>query len=768
MKTKKIPKKKVLSNSTLGRMYSDETPSTGAGWNKNETLLFEPKTLILIIITSALTLLFTYFSDQGVSFLTSVISPIPAHAPFDGTVAPVKQVPNWVLLTEAERKYTYDQLPASKLTPLPTYNPTRLATSMNNLKWGDAKDDQIRNEKITFPVPYMGNYYLDNIEGSGSHLAVDIKIPTNTPIFAIANGTVVKADEGNGGFGHHIVIQHTNVPSINDANVKTTYYSTYSHLSTVQVKLHGVVTKGQQIGLSGATGTATTPHLHYQIDKDTVAWHPFWPFTSAEQNAAGYSFFQAINNGLGKDKALASTINPMEYVQKYYQGQAVASAPIVPDIPVVITPPEDLYTFKVLIPGGNQYEKTSEIPFAIQAFDADGKMISMPSFNDNVTLSTKSNNGTLNKTTITSQDLKVGMVGGLSYVPTAIGTDTIVITFKGKQFTSSEFTITQPVSLIDRLELSPSKTEVAVGEPVTISVTAFDANSQPITTVSKINGDTIGVEVTPVIADITTKTINVNSFTNGVATIIVTPTESGTFNVSTLMGDVRFSSASITVIAATVVPEDVSTIKATDETPVTTDTTLAADASETNATAQIATFTDVPADSPLYIPLSDLKTAGLISGYADGTYHPENTVTRAEAITFVLRVLSQEVKEDIKATFPDVAVDQWFAKYVTTAFELGFVKGYPDGTFKPSVTVNLAEFSTMLFVAAGADIDPVVGVLPSGITASDWFAPYIQAGIKQGFLVVKDNTIDAAKPLTRGDVAEILYRLKNVVNQLKN
>ena len=510
MKTKKISKKKSYSSSRGTRLYSDDAPATGAGWKKRELFLIEPRIFVAIVITSALTLLITFFGDRGVSFLTSVISTVPAHAPFDGTVSPIKLVPDWVKLTEAERKSTYDQLPASMLIPLPTYNAARLATSMDSLKWGDSKDDQVRDEKITYPVPYMGNYRLDNIEGSGSHLAVDIKVPTNTPIQAIANGTVVKVDLGEGGFGHHIVIQHTNFPSIADANVKTTYYSSYNHLSTIQVKVNDVVKKGQQIALSGMTGTATTPHLHFQIDNDSVLWHPYWPFTSAEMSAAGYGFFEAINNGLGKDKALAATINPMEYVQKYYQGQAVASAPVVSDVPVspvVTTPIENSYTFNVLLPGGSQYEQTASVPFAIQAFDDKGKMLSMPNFTDTVTISTKNNNGTLNKTTLTSQDLKVGMVGGLTYTPSNKGADTIVLSFKDKQFTSSEFTITEPVSLVDRLELSVNKSQVAIGESVTVSITAFDANSQPITTVSNIPGSTATIEVVPAIAAIDRKSV---------------------------------------------------------------------------------------------------------------------------------------------------------------------------------------------------------------------------------------------------------------------
>lgn len=269
----------------------------------------------VILMTLALSFV-TAFTDVGFLLRTSIVG-IPEHAPYDGVTNPVKKVPNWVKVSAEKGKGLYKELAENELVDLPYYDPVQLYTSVDTLKWGDANDDKIRIAKITYPVPYMGNYLLDGRENAGSHPAVDIKLPIGTPIYAIGNGTVVKTSEINSGFGYHIVIQHNNFPSYSSASKKETIYSSYSHLSGVLVKQGQVVTKGQQIGLSGETGTATTPHLHFQIDNDSAPWHPFWPFSSSEMYEAGLNFFSAINEGLGKEKAIETTINPMKYIQKY-------------------------------------------------------------------------------------------------------------------------------------------------------------------------------------------------------------------------------------------------------------------------------------------------------------------------------------------------------------------------------------------------------------------------------------------------------------------
>jgi murein DD-endopeptidase MepM/ murein hydrolase activator NlpD len=88
---------------------------------------------------------------------------------------------------------------------------------------------------------------------SGYHTGVDFVVPTGTSLKAVAAGTVVSAGWG-GAYGNQVVIK------LNDG-----YYAQYAHLSSLSVSAGQSVTAGQQIGLSGATGNVTGPHLHFEI-----------------------------------------------------------------------------------------------------------------------------------------------------------------------------------------------------------------------------------------------------------------------------------------------------------------------------------------------------------------------------------------------------------------------------------------------------------------------------------------------------------------------
>ncbi|MFF4349376.1 peptidoglycan DD-metalloendopeptidase family protein [Streptomyces sp. NPDC001530] len=103
---------------------------------------------------------------------------------------------------------------------------------------------------------------------SGYHTGVDFVVPTGTTIKAIASGTVVSAGWG-GAYGNQVVIRHADGQ-----------YSQYAHMSALSVSAGQSVTEGQQVGLSGATGNVTGPHLHFEIrttpnygsDVDPVAY----------------------------------------------------------------------------------------------------------------------------------------------------------------------------------------------------------------------------------------------------------------------------------------------------------------------------------------------------------------------------------------------------------------------------------------------------------------------------------------------------------------
>lgn len=98
------------------------------------------------------------------------------------------------------------------------------------------------------------------------HTGVDLTAPAGTPIYAAAAGTVEMAVSGRG-YGKHIVLRHDNG-----------YSTHYAHLSLFAgaLKVGQRIEQGQVIGYVGRTGTATGPHLHFEVRKDG---HPVDPMT---------------------------------------------------------------------------------------------------------------------------------------------------------------------------------------------------------------------------------------------------------------------------------------------------------------------------------------------------------------------------------------------------------------------------------------------------------------------------------------------------------
>ena len=110
---------------------------------------------------------------------------------------------------------------------------------------------------FTLPVAGAGvgtSYHVPgSMWSSGYHTGVDFVVPTGTSLKAVGAGTVVSAGWG-GAYGNQVVLR-----------LADGYYAQYAHLSQLSVSAGQSVTAGQQVGLSGATGNVTGPHLHFEI-----------------------------------------------------------------------------------------------------------------------------------------------------------------------------------------------------------------------------------------------------------------------------------------------------------------------------------------------------------------------------------------------------------------------------------------------------------------------------------------------------------------------
>jgi len=611
------------------------------------------KALVKNLSVIAMMLVVTGFvaMNDHVSFLlkTSVLG-FPEHDAFDGTVYPVKKVPNWVKLSSADWDADYNDLSSSDLINTPFYDPSELRASTDSLQWGNAADDEIRNAKITYSVPYMGNYRLDGRENAGSHLAVDMKIPMGTPIYSIANGTVIKVSNITSGFGHHIVVQHNDFPTLDSKNASETLYSSYSHLGRISVSEGDVVDKGDKIAVSGDSGTATTPHLHFQIDNDEAPWHPYWPFTWAEASDAGLDFFSAVNEGLGKSSALRTTINPVKFVQKYMNGSVERSSnndeddrddrdedededeeeedddstnassyvdnnsnDEEDDEPEYIEEEEDapeIDKFDIEVSGN--YELGDKGSFKVMAIDNRGDVF-VDDFDAEVSVYDDGNNVKLSVREIDEGDFKNGVYTG-SFEAVDNGTEKIFISYhlngKSVKKSSSKFKVLGENDSIDFSDVSKR-----------------DKYYDAISSLSKAR--------------------------------VISGRPDGTFGAKDTVNRVE---------ALKFILEGVDESLITGSSP----------------------FDDIEASTWYSDYLYTAYKNGVVSGYKDGTFRPGDEVNKVEFLKMLFAGMDVEVPQDVKnAPYEDVQRGEWYTPVVAYARDLGLIE---DGqNFHPGDSMTRGE-----------------------------------------------------------------------------
>ncbi len=162
--------------------------------------------------------------------------------------------------------------------------------------------------------------------------------------------------------------------------------------------------------------------------------------------------------------------------------------------------------------------------------------------------------------------------------------------------------------------------------------------------------------------------------------------------------------------------------------------------------ASAAVFTDVSTGSKYYEAVNRLSELGIINGYEDGSFRPDNNVTRAEFSKIIVGMMNKAT--EAKSTPPSSAFDdvnqvQWCIPYVNYLTANGVIKGYADATFRPSNIITYAEAATIICRVLGYD-EATVGY--------SWPANYMN---EAAALELSDTAHSASDPVTRAVVAEI-------------
>lgn len=151
-----------------------------------------------------------------------------------------------------------------------------------------------------------------------------------------------------------------------------------------------------------------------------------------------------------------------------------------------------------------------------------------------------------------------------------------------------------------------------------------------------------------------------------------------------------------------------------------------------SALSQKHTFIDIPAGSHLLPYINYLTSRRIINGFPDGTFRPIESVTRAQAAKVLTLAKGLTPTTEVTPSFNDVSRDYWAFGVIEAAVKAGLLKGYPDGTFQPDNPITRAEAVTLLIRLSGGELTGIGSQL-NDIDSSYWayqeIATAVQAGL---------------------------------------
>ncbi len=145
-----------------------------------------------------------------------------------------------------------------------------------------------------------------------------------------------------------------------------------------------------------------------------------------------------------------------------------------------------------------------------------------------------------------------------------------------------------------------------------------------------------------------------------------------------------------------------------------------------------------------------------MTGYPDGTFGPNRNMTRAEvAQMFYALLLNKNVTTTV--AFSDVSADAWYAKAVNTLASLGMVSGYPDGTFHPDAPITRAEFATIALAFAYEPLTASCNY--NDVPTSAWFYTYVAQATTYGWIGGSNGYFRPNDNITRAEVSVIVNNM---------
>ncbi len=196
-------------------------------------------------------------------------------------------------------------------------------------------------------------------------------------------------------------------------------------------------------------------------------------------------------------------------------------------------------------------------------------------------------------------------------------------------------------------------------------------------------------------------------------------------------------------------------------------------------------LSDVDESTYYFTAIDFLKDNGVIHGYPNGEFKPDQCVNRVEFLKMLYLAANEDVSAnpDVENIFSDASTDEWYWPFLAHGVDEGDVEGYEDGTFRPAECVNRVEAIKLAVLAFNNGRVPSYDVLielPSDIAkmtnlTEQWWWDFLKHALAAQLVGLEhfprfDQTdfnkfnFEPTKPMTRKEVAELLYRTKTVAD----
>lgn len=161
---------------------------------------------------------------------------------------------------------------------------------------------------------------------------------------------------------------------------------------------------------------------------------------------------------------------------------------------------------------------------------------------------------------------------------------------------------------------------------------------------------------------------------------------------------------------------------------------------------------------------------GFITGYDDGTFRPGSTITRAEFLSILVRVMekTQNIQLQGDNAFQDTS-GHWAKDYISTAVKLGVTTGYEGNKFGPNDKITREQIAVMLAAAAGYDQNQLAVSFSDSPLISGWAVSAVSYTINEGlFTGYEDSSFGPKKNATRAEVSALLMRFYEKMTEIND